>query len=97
MSIAKLSKEEISAKLNEVLGLKDKPIDFTKLSKDELIRLYEVVEGLALGGGLLGTKILNRPIGEIMDMRLRDILRDIREGKGILGLGILKSILGSRD
>lgn len=84
------SKEELSGKINELLGFKDNPLDLTKLTKEDLSRLYEAVESLALGGGIFGKKLLNRPVGELMDMRLRDIFKEVREGKGILGLGLLR-------
>jgi len=90
--VVKLDKEEMSGKINELLGFKDSPIDLTKLSKEDLGRLYEAVESLALGGGILGKKLLNRPVGELMDMRLRDVFKEVREGKGILGLGLLRSL-----
>lgn len=88
-----MNKEELSNKINEMLGLKENPIDFTKLSKDEMIRLYEAIESLTIGGGILGFKILKKPIGEIMNMKLVDLLKDIRDGKGILGLGLLKNLI----
>jgi hypothetical protein len=90
------SKEDLSARLNELLGLKDNPVAFEKLSKEELTRLCEAVENLALGGGLLGQKILNKPLGEVMNMRVRDILKDAREGKGLFGFGILGRLLEER-
>lgn len=95
MSLEKLSKEEICAKLNEVLALSNNPIDFTKLSKDELVRLYEAVENLSVGGSLLGLKILNRPVGELLEMRLKDVLKEIKNGKGILGLGLIDKLFGT--
>jgi hypothetical protein len=90
------SKEELSARINELLGLKDNPIAFEKLSKEELVRLCEAVENLALGGGLFGQKLLNKPLHEVMNMRLRDILREAREGRGLFGLGILSRLLEER-
>ena len=91
-----LNKEEMSAKLNELLGLKEKPIAFEKLSKEELQRLDDALEALSLGGGLFGKKLLNRPVGEIMDMRLRDVFKEMKEGKGPLGLGLIGLLRGER-
>jgi len=83
----------LSGKINELLGFKDNPIDLAKLTKEDLGRLYEAVESLSLGGGILGKKLLNRPVGELMDMRLRDVFKEVKEGKGILGLGIASEFL----
>jgi len=94
--VVNLDKEELSTKVNELLGLKDSPIDFTKLSKDELNRLCEAVESFSLGAGVFGKKLLNRPVGELMDMRLRDVFKEIREGKGILGLGLVRTLIEER-
>jgi hypothetical protein len=84
-----LDKNELSDGINELLGLKESPIDFAgKLSKEDLTTLHDSVESLALGG-LLGKKILNRPMGELMKMPLQDVLKELKEGQGLLGLGLL--------
>jgi hypothetical protein len=86
------TKEEISDRINEILGLKDDPIDLSKLPKRDLERLCRAIEDLA-ASKLLGSRLLNRPVGEIMNMRLKDLIREFREGGGPFGLGILPRIM----
>jgi hypothetical protein len=69
-----MTKEGLSAKINALLGIRDNPIDFSKLSKKDLERLREAVEALTLGGGILSHRVrLERP--KILGRRpLRDLL-----------------------
>jgi len=90
------SKEELSEKLNELLGFKDKPIAFEKLSKDDLIRLYEAIVSLVQ---TRSQGILDKSIKEILSMRVYDIVREVGRSGGLVGLltqrdSILARILG---
>jgi len=58
--LTKMSKEEISDRLNQLLGTDS--IDFTKLTKNDLVELHEV---------------LSRLLKPIFEMSLREILDDI--------------------
>jgi len=92
------TKEELSAKLNQILGLEDE-IDFTKLPKSDLEKLIEVLNPtnmIALGVKQIRTRareqILERKIKDILEKPLVEgILTEKREG-GLLGLGILPAI-----
>jgi len=68
----KMTKEEISDKLNELLDLSDDPIDFTKLSKEDLTRLFDVLTTPATLISLIPQsvrdKILNRPLRELLEI-----------------------------
>jgi len=93
------TKEEISEEINKILGT---TIDLVKLTKDDLAALHEAlvkfkeVQEFPL-------PLLDRPLGEILDQKvfnkplretsLRDLLGLPKEGKGILGLGLLPRLL----
>jgi len=85
------TKEEISAKLNELLKT---DIKFEKLSKEELTQLCEAIDKIKVP-----LPLIDRPIGEILDARignrplreqsLADLFGLPKERGGILGFGIL--------
>lgn len=88
------TKEQISEQLNEILGLTENPIDFTRLNKEELERLVDLFSTVAqvaqigirsarekLRGGILG-----RPVEEVLRMPLIDVLAQVRGEGGLLGI-----------
>jgi len=92
MIIMSVDKEDLSAKINALLGIKDNPIDFSKLSKKDMERLHDAVETLTLGGGILSKRLLNKPVQQIMNMPLRDLIKEFKDGSRV---GPLRGILGS--
>ncbi len=97
------TKEELSAKLNELLTT---DIKFEKLSKEELIALWEAI-GKIKEASEFPLPLIDRPLGEILDKKfmnrplreltLSDILGLPKERKGLLGLGLLPRILGKTE
>jgi hypothetical protein len=93
------TKEELSAKLNELL---ETDIKFEKLSKEELTQLHEALVK-AKEASEFPLPLLDRPLGEILDKKLfnkslrettlAEILGLPKERKGLLGLGVLPKIL----
>ncbi len=96
------TKEELSGEINKMLGT---DIDFTKLSKDELEKLYEAVQRLQWP-----FPILDKPLGEILNRIDRRVLgkplRELtlaelfglpKEGKGLLGLRVLTRIMSRME
>lgn len=91
----KLSKTELSDGLCDLL---DVEVDFTKMTKEDLVRLHKRVGELLQG---IDEKLLGRPLEEILDIRvggkplrelsLGEIMRRIRD-RGPLGLGIWPEI-----
>lgn len=90
-----MDKEEISRKLNEILGLEKEPIDFTKLSKSDLERLLAIFTNIAqvaqVGVRSLRSKVeegglLLKPVREVANMRVIDLIASIRREGGILGM-----------
>ena len=96
------TKEEISRKLNELLGLEENPIHFEKLSKEELERLLKIFStvlnvaqiGVRTAKSRLEEGILGRPVVEVANMRVIDLISVIKEQGGLLG--ILDSLLARR-
>jgi len=98
-----LTKEELSQELNKILGT---DIDFTKLSREELVKLYEAVQKMKESHEW-PFPILDKPLGEILDRRilgkplreitLAEILGLPRERKGLLGFGILSRIMAKEE
>lgn len=89
------TKEELSRKLNEILGLTDNPIAFENLSKSDLERLLTIFTNLAqiaqVGVRSLRSKVeegglLLKPVREVANMRVIDLLTSIRREGGILGM-----------
>jgi len=93
------TKDELSDEINQILGT---AIDFTKLSKDDLTKLYDSLAKLKEANEF-SLPLLNRPIGDILDKKigtrtlrelsLGEILGLPKDRKGILGFGILSRIL----
>jgi hypothetical protein len=95
LGLGGLSKEDLSGKLNEILGLEKDPIDFTRLSKDDLERLYDIMTNLIqvaqVGVRTLRSRVeegglLLKPIREVANMRVIDLLTSIRREGGVLGM-----------
>lgn len=96
-----LNKDEISEKLNELLGTSDDPIDFTKLSKKDLERLLQIFSNIVqvaqVGVRSLRSRVqeggfLFKSVQEVANMRVIDVIQNIRREGGLLGLveGILR-------
>jgi nucleotidyltransferase/DNA polymerase involved in DNA repair len=90
-----MDKEELSRKLNEILGLEKEPIDFTKLSKSDLERLYNTLSNVlqiaqvgvrTLKSRVEGGGLLLKPVREVANMRVIDLLANIRKEGGVLGM-----------
>ena len=96
------TKEELSEKINEILGLED-TIDFSKMTKEDLESLLKVVEEPAnlirMGWKNAREKVKKEVLEEILG---RPILEEIlsktgEEGegdKGPLGFGVLPKLRG---
>jgi len=93
----------MSEKLNELLGITDDPIDFTKLSKKDLEKLLQifsnVVQVAQVGVRTLRSKVqqggfLFKSVKEVGDMRVIDLIQTIRKEGGLIGL--IDSILRDR-
>lgn len=94
------TKEELSDKINEILGLED-AIDFSKMTKEDLESLLKVVEEpsnlIRIGWKNAREKVKKEILEEILGRPFLDeILKGIPakgegegEDKGPLGLGIL--------
>jgi len=88
------TKEQMSEKLNSLLGLESDPIGFEKLSKEDLERLLTVFTNLAQVAQIgvrsvrdrLQEGILLKPAGEVLNMRVIDLIASIRKEGGILGM-----------
>lgn len=90
--LEKLSKNELSEKLCDLLDIE---VEFSKMTKEDLISLYKRVNELMEG---IDEKLLSKPLEEILDTKiggkplreltLGDIIRKVRD-HGPLGLGIL--------
>lgn len=93
--VEKLSKTELSDKICDLL---DVEVDFTKMTKEDLISLHQRVNELMED---IDEKLLNKPLEEILDttiggkplreLTLGDIMRRVRD-HGPLGLGILPEV-----
>ena len=93
------TKEELSDRLNEILGLED-TIDFSKMTKEDLESLLKVVEEpsnlIRIGWKNAREKVKREVLEEILGRPFLDeILKEIPakgeggEDKGPLGMGIL--------
>ena len=99
-----VTKEDMSDEINKILGTEDDPIDFTKMNKEDLDKLLKVLNNPAkliqIGIRNLRQKakkeILEKPLKEILERPLIEEVMSSDRG-GILGLGILNRILGSRE
>jgi len=90
------TKEELSTKINEILGT---TIDFGRLSKDDLTTLQEALVKLREANEF-PLPLLDRPIGDILEKKigdkslrestLRDLLGLPKGRKGLFGFGILR-------
>jgi hypothetical protein len=98
-----MEKKQLSDKLNQLLGVEDKPIAFEKLPKEDLERLLEIFTNVAhvaqVGVRSLRSKVeegglLLKPAREIANMRVIDLLANIRREGGLLGM--LDSVLQER-
>lgn len=93
--VEKLSKNELSEKLCDLFDIE---VDFTKMTKEDLISLHERLNELREG---IDEKLLSQPLKDILNTRiggkalreltLGDIVRRVRD-YGPLGLGILPEI-----
>lgn len=96
------TKDSISDQLNEIMGL---TVDWTKMGKEDLEKISKFFDEpyrlIQLGVNKLKTKakedILKRPLGEILQSS--DLLGSVagRGRGGLLGLGILSGLLGSKS
>ena len=93
--VEKLSKNELSEKLCDLFDIE---VDFTKMTKEDLISLHERLNELREG---IDEKLLSQPLKDILntkiggkplrELTLGDIIRRVRD-YGPLGLGILPEI-----
>lgn len=99
------TKETLSTKLNELLKTN---IKFDKLSKEELVQLWEAIGKIKDVEAAAMLPLLDRPIGEILDKKVMNRpLRDLtlsevfgipkERVKGFLGLGVLPRIFAARE
>lgn len=95
-----MTKEELSDRLNEILGLEE-TVDFTKMTKEDLEYLLKVVDDpsslIRIGWKNLRDKAKKEILEELMGRPFLDeVLKGVptkEEGKGgLLGLGIVPSI-----
>ena len=94
------TKEDLSEKMNELLGLEDK-VDFSKLTKEDLEKLFKALGDptrlIQTGVKQLRQKarkeILEKPLKEIMDKPFIEGLLERENNKGPLGLGIIPRLL----
>lgn len=96
--VEKLSKTELSDGLCDLLDIE---VDFTKMTKGDLVRLHKRVSELNELMEDIDEKFLGRPLEEILDIRiagkplrehsLGEIMRRVRD-RGPLGLGIWPEI-----
>lgn len=94
------TKEELSDRLNDLLGLEDS-VDFTGMRKEDLERLLEVFvdparliqTGIKQLRSKARREILERPLKDLMDKPFLEGFLTERD-KGPLGLGLLPRILG---
>ena len=81
--LSKLSKEELSDKLNDLLGTNS--INFTRMSKEDLVELHEVLSKILkplsemsvreIVDGIFGDKPLRERVFPRARKRIREILR----------------------
>jgi len=94
-----VTKEELSDRLNDLLGVEDS-IDFAKMTKEDLDRLIKVVAEpsnlIRIGWKNLRNKAKKEILEELIGRPFLDeVLKGIpskEEGKGPLGFGILPSV-----
>jgi hypothetical protein len=98
-----MEKKELSDKLNQLLGLQDKPIAFERLPKEDLERLFNVLTNVVqvaqVGVRSFRSRVeegslLLKPVRDVANMRVIDFLANIRREGGILGL--LDTVLQER-
>ena len=92
------TKEELSDRVNEILGLGD-PIDFSKMTKEDLESFLKTIKEpsnlIRIGWKNLKEKAKKEILEELIERPLVDVLKGLgkeeKEGKdkGPLGLGIL--------
>ena len=94
------TKEELSDKINEILGLED-TIDFSKMTKENLESLLKVVEEpsnlIRIGWKNAREKVKREVLEELLGRPLlEEILSKEGEGgdKGPLGFGVLPRLRG---
>ena len=94
------TKEELSERLNEIMGLKD-PIDFSKMTKEDLESLLKVIGEpsnlIRIGWKNAREKVKREILEEILGRPfLEEILSKTEEGadKGPLGFGVLPKLRG---
>ena len=92
------TKDELSDRLNEVLGLED-TVDFAKMTKDDLETLLKTVVDpsnlIKIGWKNLRDKAKREILEELLGRPFLDeVFKGVQEGedKGPLGLGILPSV-----
>ena len=92
------TKDELSDRLNEVLGLED-TVDFAKMTKDDLEILLKTVGEpsnlIKIGWKTLRDKAKKEILEELLGRPFLDeVLKGVQEGedKGPLGFGILPSV-----
>lgn len=98
--------EKLAAGLRELLGI---DVQFEKLSKEELIKLWTVTTNMSTLAqvGVKNLKVkaqgqvreaLEKPLKELLNtprlLKEGGLLHTLTQGEGILGLGIFKGILG---
>jgi len=95
MLVGTVEKKELSDKLNQLLGIEDKPIAFERLPKEDLERLFEIFTNVAhvaqvgvrsLRSKVEGGGLLLKPVREVANMRVIDLLASVRREGGILGM-----------
>lgn len=85
----------MSEKINEILGLEKDPIDFTKLSKSDLEKLHTILTNVlhvaqvgvrTLRSRVEEGRLLFKPVREVANMRVIDLLHSVRREGGLLGI-----------
>jgi hypothetical protein len=103
MLVKLVEKKQLSEKLNQLLGVEDKPIAFERLPKEDLERLFEIFTNVAhvaqVGVRSLRSKVeegglLLKPAREVANMRVIDLLANVRREGGLLGM--LDAVLQER-
>ena len=99
------TKEELSDKLNEILGLEE-TVDFSKMTKEDLEKLVDYFSdpanmlrtAIKNMRGRAKRELLERPLKDLLEADLIGIILGKRERKGgLFGFGILDRVLGEES
>ena len=87
------TKQQVSEKINALLGT-DPPLDFSRMKRDDLQKLYEIISKLPsliqVGARSAIERVMEGPAvqttREILNMPVMQRLKAFREAGGVLGL-----------